>query len=160
EFGATPFALVTRERPWSSPDVPLDCGNSGTTMRLLAGVLASFRGLDATLTGDASLSRRPMRRIVDPLRAMGAEIAGDTPPLTVQGRQLQGVRHVSSVASAQVKSCLLLAGLKATGQTWVREPSPSRDHTERMLEALGVEVLRDDDLGVGLEGGQDVQPLE
>lgn len=160
DFGALPFALVTRERPWSSPDVPLDCGNSGTTMRLLAGVLAAKPGLDAVLVGDASLSRRPMRRIVTPLLEMGAMIEGDTPPLTISGRMLSGIRYMSPVASAQVKTCLLLAGLAATGETWVSEPSLSRDHTERMFEALGIELLRDDGFGVGVRGGQVLSPLD
>ena len=160
EFGAVPFAIVTRERPWSTPDVPLDCGNSGTSMRLLAGVLASLHGVDSTLVGDASLSKRPMRRIVEPLRQMGASIDGDTAPLTISGRLLQGIRYMSPVASAQVKSCLLLAGLAATGETWVSEPSKTRDHTERMFEALGVEVMRDGDLAVGVRGGQKLSPLD
>lgn len=155
-----PFALVQRERPWSSPDVPLDCGNSGTTIRLLSGILASVPGLDATLTGDASLSRRPMRRIVEPLREMGAQIEGETTPLRISGRKLTGISYMSPVASAQIKSCVLLAGLGATGETWVSEPSQSRDHTERMLEGMGIELLRDGGLAVGVAGGQVVPPLD
>ena len=160
DFGTSPFALVTREREWSSPDVPLDCGNSGTTIRLLAGLLASKPGLDAVLVGDASLSRRPMRRIVSPLLEMGASIEGETPPLRVSGRQLTGINYMSPVASAQVKTCLLLAGLGSLGETWVSEPSLSRDHTERMFESLGIDLMRDERLGVGVRGGQTPDPLD
>lgn len=123
----------------------LDCGNSGTTMRLLAGVLSGQSFL-SILTGDASLRRRPMDRIVFPLRQMGAEIRGraqDTlPPLAVRGGGLRGVTYQNSVPSAQVKSAVLLAGLFAEGATTVIEPVASRDHTERMLEACGQPVER------------------
>jgi 3-phosphoshikimate 1-carboxyvinyltransferase len=121
---------------------PLDAGNSGTTMRLLAGILAGqpFRSV---LVGDASLSRRPMKRIVDPLTLMGARIltASDfTPPLEIEGRTLQPIRYELPVASAQVKSAILLAGLFAEGETEVVEPLPTRDHTEIALEQMGAEV--------------------
>jgi len=117
----------------------LDCGNAGTGMRLLAGLLAG-QAFDSTLVGDASLSKRPMRRVTDPLAAMGARI--DTqdglPPLVVRGGQrLHGIRYELPVASAQVKSALLLAGLYAEGETEVIEPHPTRDYTERMLAAFG-----------------------
>jgi 3-phosphoshikimate 1-carboxyvinyltransferase len=117
----------------------LDCGNAGTGMRLLAGLLAG-QAFDSTLIGDASLSKRPMRRVTDPLAAMGARI--DThdglPPLRVRGGQrLHGIRYELPVASAQVKSALLLAGLYAEGETEVIEPHPTRDYTERMLAAFG-----------------------
>jgi len=117
----------------------LDCGNAGTGMRLLAGLLAG-QAFDSTLVGDASLSKRPMRRVTDPLAAMGARI--DTqdglPPLVVRGGQrLHGIRYELPVASAQVKSALLLAGLYAEGETEVVEPHPTRDYTERMLAAFG-----------------------
>lgn len=117
----------------------LDCGNAGTGMRLLAGLLAG-QAFDSTLVGDASLSKRPMRRVTDPLAAMGARI--DThdglPPLVIHGRQpLHGVCYALPVASAQVKSALLLAGLYAEGETEVAEPHPTRDYTERMLRAFG-----------------------
>lgn len=119
---------------------PLDCGNAGTGMRLLAGVLAG-QAFDSTLVGDASLSKRPMRRVVDPLARMGAVIEseeGGLPPLRVRGgRALQGIDYTLPVASAQVKSALLLAGLYAQGETIVREPHPTRDYTERMLAAFG-----------------------
>ncbi|HKR77995.1 MAG TPA: 3-phosphoshikimate 1-carboxyvinyltransferase [Rhodanobacter sp.] len=117
----------------------LDCGNAGTGMRLLAGLLAG-QAFDSTLIGDASLSKRPMRRVTDPLAVMGARIdtQGGLPPLRVNGGQrLHGIRYELPVASAQVKSALLLAGLYAEGETEVIEPHPTRDYTERMLAAFG-----------------------
>lgn len=121
-------------------DGPLDCGNSGTGMRLLAGLLAG-QSFDSVLTGDDSLSHRPMRRVTDPLARMGARVnTSDNgyPPLHVHGgRTLQGITHMPPVASAQVKSALLLAGLYAEGDTVVRERRPTRDYTERMLAAFG-----------------------
>ena len=130
-------------RGLTEPADVLDCGNSGTSMRLLSGILAGA-GVFAVLTGDGSLRRRPMARVVEPLRRMGAHIDGREdgrlPPLAISGGQLQGVQHRLSVASAQVKSCLLLAGLFADGETTVVEPAPTRDHTERMLRAMGAAV--------------------
>jgi 3-phosphoshikimate 1-carboxyvinyltransferase len=120
----------------------LDFGNSGTGIRLLAGLLAG-QAFDSELTGDASLQQRPMERVAEPLRAMGARIetTDGTPPLRVRGGStLVGLEHGLSVASAQVKSALLLAGLYADGRTTVRSPGPSRDHTERMLASMGVEI--------------------
>ncbi len=143
---------------WRQPLEPLDCGNSGTTMRLLAGLVAS-RPMHAALIGDESLSTRPMKRIADPLRRMGAKIEGETPPLLIQGGALEGIRYESDVASAQVKSAVLLAGLDASGETWFREPYQSRDHTERMLAASGVEILHDDGW-LGVKGGSTVQGLD
>jgi len=132
-------------RGLQAPAAPLDMGNSGTAMRLLCGVLAG-QEFDCTLVGDASLSRRPMRRVTEPLAAMGARIDtadGGTPPLRVHGGQpLRGAHHPLQVASAQVKSALLLAGLWADGETCVTEPAPTRDHTERMLAGFGYEVRR------------------
>jgi len=142
----------------ASPTEPIDCGNSGTTIRLLAGILAGW-GLDATLVGDESLSRRPMKRIAEPLRLMGAEVEGDRPPLSMRGKPLHGIDFESPVASAQVKSCVLLAGLRASGETWVSEPSPSRDHTERMLEGAGVRILRGD-RGIGVTGGSQPERID
>ncbi|HSD51539.1 MAG TPA: 3-phosphoshikimate 1-carboxyvinyltransferase, partial [Candidatus Methylomirabilis sp.] len=128
------------------PDTILDAGNSGTTLRLLAGLLAG-RPFFSVLTGDASLRKRPMRRVVDPLTAMGATLLGRAvghyPPLAIRGRELTGITWESSQASAQVKSAILLAALQARGVTRVREPSLSRDHTERMLPAFGVAVARE-----------------
>jgi len=135
---------------------PLDCGNAGTGMRLLSGLLAA-QPFDSTLIGDASLSKRPMRRVIDPLARMGARIdaeAGGLPPLRIHGGQrLHGIEFASEVASAQVKSAVLLAGLYAEGETIVSEPHPTRDYTERMLSAFGVEI----DFSPGharLRGGQ------
>ena len=131
-----------------APAGVLDCGNSGTTLRLLAGVLAGA-GIPAVLDGDDSLRVRPMGRVIAPLRAMGARLdgaPGDRAPLRLHGGvRLAGVRHELAVASAQVKSLLLLAGLHADGATSVREPHPSRDHTERMLTAQGAPLVREPD---------------
>ena len=130
---------------FESEDV-LDCGNSGTSMRLLSGLLAG-NPLVSVLTGDSSLRSRPMARIVRPLRAMGAQILGrkgDTlAPLVIKGGGLRAIDFTSPVASAQVKSAVLLAGLYAEGTTRVTEPSTSRDHTERMLRAMGAAIGRD-----------------
>ncbi|HXV40081.1 MAG TPA: 3-phosphoshikimate 1-carboxyvinyltransferase [Steroidobacteraceae bacterium] len=129
-----------------APDTALDLGNSGTAMRLLAGILCA-QEFDSVLIGDASLMRRPMERVAAPLRRMGADVRTNAgrPPLAVAGgRTLRGAAHVLDVASAQVKSAVLLAGLYARGRTTVTEPRPSRDHTERMLTAFGVTVGRDD----------------
>lgn len=143
--------FILGREDWQTPDAALDCGNSGTTMRLLTGILASREGLETTLIGDSSLSKRPMGRVVTPLTEMGAQIEGDKAPLHIHGKHLHGIRYTSPVASAQIKSCLLLAGLRAEGETWVTEPSKSRDHTERMFQALGVPLLRDGDLTVGVK---------
>jgi 3-phosphoshikimate 1-carboxyvinyltransferase len=128
---------------WREPEVVLDCANSGTTMRVLSGALAG-RPFLSVLTGDASLRRRPMRRVCEPLRTMGAHVDGRADgsyaPLVVRGAQLHGVRHELPVASAQVKSALMLAGLQADGITEIVSPANSRDHSERMLKALGVPV--------------------
>lgn len=127
------------------PEGDLYLGNSGTSMRLMAGLLAG-QSFDAVLTGDASLSRRPMRRVTEPLAEMGARIettnAGTAPLRIKGGSALHGIDYRMSVASAQVKSCLLLAGLYAEGRTCVTEPAPTRDHTERMLAGFGYPVER------------------
>lgn len=137
------------------PESDLDLGNSGTSMRLLSGLLAG-QSFDCTLTGDSSLSSRPMRRVTDPLAAMGAEIdstEGGTAPLNIKGRaELKGIEYQMPMASAQVKSSLLLAGLYAQGTTSVSEPAPTRDHTERMLRGFGYEVRRDGNC-ISLDGG-------
>jgi len=126
-----------------SPGKPLDLGNSGTSMRLLSGLL-SGQAFDIEMTGDASLSRRPMKRVTDPLAMMGAKVdtaEGGTPPLKIHGGQaLNGIAYSMPMASAQVKSCCLLAGLYADGKTCVTEPAVTRDHTERMLKAFGCDV--------------------
>lgn len=144
------------------PPIPLDMGNSGTAMRLMAGVLAGQR-FDTELTGDASLRRRPMARVAEPLNAMGAAITtadGGRPPLLVAGgRKLHGIDYVMPVASAQVKSALLLAGLYAHGPTSITEPAPTRDHTERMLRAFGYPVGTRDDI-VSVCGGDRLRGCE
>lgn len=131
-------------RELTAPAGILDCGNSGTTTRLLSGVLAA-QHFNSVLSGDASIQRRPMKRIMIPLRAMGADITSvsgnDCAPLSVHGKQLYGIHFNSPIASAQVKSAVLLAGLYASGQTTVTEPALSRDHTERMLRSFGAKVL-------------------
>jgi 3-phosphoshikimate 1-carboxyvinyltransferase len=139
---------------WRAPATVLDAGNSGSTIRMLAGPLAG-RPFCATLMGDESLSRRPLERVAAPLRAMGAQLATTDghAPLTITGGALRGMTHELPVASAQVKTALLLAGLSAAGRTTVREPMPSRDHTERMLPAFGARVVRDG-LAASVDGGQ------
>ncbi len=128
------------------PSNVMDAGNSGTTMRLVSGVLAGQPFL-SVLTGDGSLRSRPMGRVVQPLRLMGAQVwgrDGDTrAPLAIRGGKLRGIEYALPVASAQLKSCLLLAGLFAQGATVLKEPAPSRDHTERLLRAMGVTVAHE-----------------
>ena len=136
------------------PSGPLDCGNSGTTMRILAGVLAG-QNFSSTLIGDESLSSRPMRRIIEPLELMGAKITSHDgkPPLLVQGsNSLKPITYKLPMASAQVKSAILFAGLGTHGRTQVKESSLSRDHTERLFNGFGVNVVTDHDLTVTLEG--------
>ena len=143
-------------RGLNAPEGPIDLGNSGTGMRLMAGLLAGQR-FDSTLTGDESLSSRPMGRIVTPLTEMGAAIESDcdgTPPLQIAGGvQLHGIHYTTPMASAQVKSAVLLAGLYASGETAITEPAVTRDHTERMFESMGLEVRRDG-MTVSIAGGQ------
>jgi 3-phosphoshikimate 1-carboxyvinyltransferase len=153
--GPSAFAITGRGLGGLLPPAgPLDAVNSGTTIRLLAGVVAGhpFR---TVIGGDESLQRRPMLRIIDPLTRMGARIdsAGGRPPLTIDGGTLHGIVHEPQVPSAQVKSGVLLAGLHASGRTRVVEPSPTRDHTERALEAFGGSVIRDG-AAVEVAGGQ------
>lgn len=131
----------------SAPSTDLDCGNSGTTMRLISGILAA-QPFSSSLIGDESLSKRPMNRIIQPLTHMGAEIhsqPGGLAPLTIHGQKLKPIVYQSPVASAQVKSCVLLAGLFSEGTTTVSEPGLSRDHTERMLTDFGVNLNKDND---------------
>ena len=125
---------------WRSPDTVIDCGNSGTTARLMIGAAAGF-DLTASFTGDESLRRRPMRRVTEPLKTMGAGFeGGETLPLTLHGGGLRNIQYVNNPASAQVKSALLLAGLNAGGEVEIAEPVASRDHTEIMLRAFGADV--------------------
>jgi 3-phosphoshikimate 1-carboxyvinyltransferase len=150
----------------TTPERVLDCGNSGTTMRLFAGILAG-QGVGAVLDGDASLRRRPMARIVEPLRAMGGWLegmAGERPPLIVPaGNRLRGIDWTTKVPSAQVKSSILLAGLAAEGTTQVGEAVATRDHTERMLRARGVAIATSKAKGrvvVAMDGGQAVAAFD
>jgi len=143
------------------PGIPLDCGNAGTSMRLLCGLLAG-QGFAATLVGDESLSMRPMRRVIDPLSQMGARIDSrdGRPPLQLHAvTSLRGIDYRMPMASAQVKSSLMLAGLYAQGETRVTEPAPTRDHTERMLTAFGVQVGVDGPT-VTIRGGQTLRATE
>lgn len=144
------------------PETILDCGNSGTTMRLLTGLCASYPFF-TVLSGDNSLNKRPMKRVILPLTLMGAEIMGRNnggyPPLAVKGNMLKGIKYDLPVASAQVKSALLLAGLNAEGKTVISEPSKSRDHTERMLKAMGAD-LDTKGLTITLHPGKELSPQE
>jgi 3-phosphoshikimate 1-carboxyvinyltransferase len=142
-----------------APHGPLDAANSGTSMRLFAGLLAGHR-FTSVLAGDASLSRRPMRRVIEPLTRMGATIDSHEgrPPLTIHGADLHAIAHQPEVPSAQVKSAVLLAGLHADGRTTVNEPTPTRDHTERALEAFGARVVRTGDT-VSIDGGQRLRAI-
>ncbi|MEN6390531.1 MAG: 3-phosphoshikimate 1-carboxyvinyltransferase [Syntrophomonas sp.] len=147
----------------SEPVGILDCGNSGTTMRLLSGLLAG-QGFLSLMSGDYSLNRRPMRRVIEPLTAMGAEIWGRAggfyPPLAIKGSEnLKGITYHMPVASAQVKSALLLAGLYAGGPTRIIEPEKSRDHTERMLQAMGADI-EVQGLEITLKPGKELTPQE
>ena len=151
----------------AEPDAVLDCGNSGTSLRLITGMLAGLP-MTCVLTGDDSLRRRPVARIIEPLRRMGAVLHGrhhdSLPPLTVVGHTpLQAIDYTTPVPSAQVKSAILLAGLRAEGRTTVREAVATRDHTERMLRARGVDVVRSDDAaGVAwtMQGGSTVRAID
>lgn len=131
-------------RGLTSPGRPIDCANAGTLVRLLAGILAGQKGQQFELTGDASLSSRPMKRVTEPLGRMGAGVETDDGhlPMGIEGRPLRAITYELPVASAQVKSAILLAGLYAKGETTVVEPAPTRDHTELMLEAAGVSITR------------------
>jgi 3-phosphoshikimate 1-carboxyvinyltransferase len=144
----------------TAPAAALDCGNSGSTLRMLAGILAGRRFV-STLTGDDSLRRRPVERVAAPLRAMGARLtaAGGKPPLTIEGAPLRGLDWRLEVASAQAKTAVLLAGLQAEGRTSVSEPHASRDHTERLLPAFGVALTRDGNR-VGVLGGARLRAVE
>jgi 3-phosphoshikimate 1-carboxyvinyltransferase len=145
-YGPLALRITGTNGKLKQPDGPVDCGNSGTTMRLISGVLAG-QDITVTLTGDESLSRRPMKRVADPLQQMGAEMEGQgekmTAPLTIHGRPLTPISYVLPVASAQVKSAILLAGMQAKGKTTVVEPVATRDHTERMFDTFRIKWIRD-----------------
>jgi len=151
--GRGPRALI-------EPATWLDCGNSGSTMRMMAGVLAAH-GFESLLTGDASLSRRPMRRVAVPLTQMGALVLArqGLPPLDIFGTSLHGINYTPEVPSAQVKSAVLLAGLQAQGRTTVTEPAPTRDHTERAFRTFNI-AFDQNGRTIGVEGGQDPFPPE
>lgn len=158
QIAGTTAAVVSPGR-LASPNADLYAANSGTTMRLLTGILAG-QPFSARLTGDASLSRRPMQRVIEPLTRMGADIQSHDgcAPLQVTGRTLHGIHYALPVASAQVKSAVLLAGLFADGETSVSEPMTTRDHTERMLGSLDITVEQQDGRIV-LRGGQRPRPF-
>ena len=146
-----------KKRVLAPPKKEIDCGNSGTTMRLLAGLLAG-QTFESRLVGDAALSRRPMDRVITPLRQMGANILAEgpeqTPPLRIHGGSLRGIRYRLPIASSQVKSALLLAGLFAKGKTTVEEPSPTRNHTEMMFNYFLVSTAKDGEGSVTVFGDQ------
>jgi len=154
-----PDVLVVhgKKRLLTPPKEEIDCGNSGTTMRLLAGLLAG-QTFESRLVGDASLSRRPMDRVIAPLRQMGADIVAEgpehTPPLRIRGGSLRGIHYTSPIASAQVKSAVLLAGLFAKGKTTVDEPFASRNHTELLFNYFLVRTAKDGDGGISVFGDQ------
>ncbi len=156
------ITLRGRDGAFAVPDGPLDMGNSGTGTRLLAGLLATQK-FSSTLTGDESLKTRPMGRVVTPLRKMGAVITGNRDgsllPITIEGGALEGIEYSTPVASAQVKSAVLLAGLGAAGETVVTEPAHSRDHTERMMAAMGADIVCEG-TSVRLQGGGALRGLE
>lgn len=143
-----------------APDRPLNCGNSGSTVRMLSGIVAG-QNFSCEMLGDESLSRRPMERVIAPLRAMGASIqsANSRPPLRIQGGDLKAIDYRMPVASAQVKTCLLFAGLQAKGETRLLEPLRTRDHGEVALRAFGAQVGRERN-EVRIEGGQRLQGIE
>lgn len=159
--GANVIEIEGRGRSLSAPRAALDCGNSGSTMRMLSGILAG-QEFPSELIGDESLSRRPMARIIKPLGEMGARIdasAGDRPPLRIQGGHLHAIHYQVPVASAQVKSCLLFASLFADGETHVEEPLRTRDHGEVALRAFGVELKRNGN-STQIIGGQRLHAIE
>lgn len=141
EFTDKNTLKITSDGKLTAPNKHLDCGNSGTTMRLMAGILAG-QNFNSSLTGDESLTKRPMKRVIEPLALMGAKINSNEykAPLQIIGQKLYGIEYISKLASAQVKSCILLAGLNADGITTFTEPYVSRDHTERMLKYMGANL--------------------
>jgi 3-phosphoshikimate 1-carboxyvinyltransferase len=155
------IAITGRGPVLQTPTTALDCGNSGSTMRMLAGILAA-QPFTTRMAGDASLSRRPMGRVIEPLERMGAAIhAADAglPPLEIHGGRLHGIEYALPVASAQVKSAVLFAGLLAQGETWVTEPHRTRDHGELALRAFGAELTRERNR-IGIRGGQPLRAID
>ena len=154
------IAIIGRAGELSAPSVPLDCGNSGSTMRMLSGIVAG-QPFTSEMIGDASLSRRPMRRVIEPLTQMGAKISSENghAPLHIKGARLRSIEYRPQVASAQVKSSLLFAGLLADGETSVEEPVRTRDHGEVALRAFGARISRDKNR-VSIQGGQQLKAIE
>ena len=144
EFLSEQELILVSNGKLKAPTKDLNCGNSGTTMRLVSGILAG-QNFDSVLFGDESLSKRPMKRVIEPLSLMGAKIDSNEfkAPLKIYGQNLKGIEYNSKLASAQVKSCVLLAGMHADGETVFTEPYVSRDHTERMLKYLGADIQCD-----------------
>lgn len=161
-IGPVKLAITGHGMKLKEPRQPIDCGNSGTTTRLLAGILAG-QPFTTTLFGDASLSKRPMKRVADPLALMGAKVEGQgekiCAPLKITGGELQPITYRLPMASAQVKSAVLLAGMFAPGKTSVVEPVATRNHTERLMSHFGIKWLRDGDT-VSVYGGQEPQPVD
>ena len=154
------IAIAGRAGVLTAPSVPLDCGNSGSTMRMLSGIVAG-QPFTSEMIGDASLSRRPMRRVIEPLTQMGAKISSEAghAPLHIKGARLRSIEYRPQVASAQVKSSLLFAGLLADGETSVEEPVRTRDHGEVALCAFGARISRDKNR-VSIQGGQQLKAIE
>ena len=156
KYGPNRLMVHGRGGKFTPPKEDIDCGNSGTTMRLLSGILAGQKFTSA-LIGDESLSQRPMQRIIEPLKLMGCEIIAsgknNSAPLTINGADLESVRYELPIASAQVKSAIMLAGLFAKGKTTVVEPLQTRDHTEKMLDFFQVKTIRTND-EISIDGGQ------
>jgi 3-phosphoshikimate 1-carboxyvinyltransferase len=161
-IGPVTLAVTGNGMKLQEPSTEIDCGNSGTTTRLLAGILAG-QPFTTTLTGDASLSKRPMKRVADPLSLMGAKVEGQgdklCAPLKISGGELQPITYRLPMASAQVKSAVLLAGLFAPGKTSIVEPIQTRDHTERLMTHFGIKWLKENDT-VSVYGGQEPQPVD
>ena len=159
QFNNGPGGLFVNGGMLKDPDVSLDCGNSGTTMRLLIGLL-SGQGINATLIGDESLSSRPMKRVINPLKKMGVDISSNNykSPIEIRKSQLKGINYESPIASAQIKSCILFAGIGAIGSTTYTEPNISRNHSEIMLNNIGV-TINSDNMRTAISFSEDFKPL-
>ena len=159
KYDRTSNSVIVNGGNFVDPDQPLDCGNSGTTMRLLLGLL-SGQGINATLIGDESLSKRPMKRIINPLKQMGLKIISNDykSPIKIQKSKLNGISYHSPIASAQIKSSLLFSGLGAAGTTMITEPILSRNHSEIMLSNLGAKI-KTNDLSISISKSNNFSPL-
>ena len=158
KYDRTSNGVIINGGNFVDPDQPLDCGNSGTTMRLLLGLL-SGQGINATLIGDESLSKRPMKRIINPLKQMGLKIISKDykSPIKIQKSKLNGISYNSPIASAQIKSSLLFSGLGAAGTTMITEPILSRNHSEIMLNNLGAKI-KTNDLSISITKSNNFSP--